>query len=65
MCVQVSIIIVGFFFLPKAIIKSVIYLMMNTTLKLRNFEFYNKCSVPSVIIVTVLLSAEWRKAEYL
>lgn len=39
--------------------------MMNTTLKLRNFEFYNKCSVPSVIIVTVLLSAEWRKAEYL
>lgn len=64
MCVQVSIIIVDFFF-PKAIIKSVIYRMMNTTLKLRNFEFYNKCSVPSVIIVTVLLSAEWRKAEYL
>ena len=53
------------FFLPKAIIKPVICLMMNTTLKLRNFKFCNKCSVPSVRIVTVLLSVEWRKAECL
>lgn len=52
-------------FFSRKLIKSVIYLMMNTTLKLRDFEFYNKCSVPSVFVVTVLLSAEWRKAECL